>query len=266
MRLFWLLLSFFLASLPATAAERILALTPHACEMLYAIGAGEQMVGAGSACDYPLEATKQPRVGSHERINIEAALRLHPDLVVVMSRSVAGIDQLEAMGIAVVVSDPKSFEAIFADMRKLGELTGHAAEAVSVVNHLQKRLQKVRASRKGEIPLFYEVWRDPLITVGGASFMNTLIHEAGGKNLFADVPLTAPHVSVESVIRAKPQVIVLPSKGSDLKERQQFWESWLGKGSVRFVTIDPDLLSRPGPRLIDGLEQLQRALYQQAMP
>lgn len=260
MKLLWLLL-LTLATWPAYAADRILALTPHACEMIYAIGAEDRLVGAGSYCDYPVAAKNLPRVGSHERINVEAALRLHPDLIVVMSRSVAGVEQLEKMGVIIVVSDPKSFEAIFADMRNLGALTGHVSEAESVVYHLQKRLQKIRNSRGVEVPVFYEVWRDPIITAGGSSFVTTLIHEAGGRNLFADVPLPAPHVSVESVIRAKPQVIVLPSKGGDLKERQQFWEEWLGKDSVHFVSIDPDLLHRPGPRLIDGLELLQQGIY-----
>jgi len=270
MRLLWLLLSSFLVASPVAAAERLLALTPHACEMLYAIGAGEQVVGAGSYCDYPDAAKKLPRVGSHERINVEAALRLHPDLVIVMSRGVAGIEQLEKIGVTVVVSDPKSVESIFADMRRLGELTGHASEAGAAVIDLQKRLEQVRASvrasRGEEVPVFYEVWRDPIITAGGASFITTLIREAGGRNVFEDVPLSAPHVSVESVIRAKPQVIVLPSKDGDTDKRQHFWEAWLGKDTVRFVSIDPDLLHRPGPRLIDGVELLHRALHQRGSP
>jgi len=234
--------------------------------MIYAIGAEDKLVGAGSYCDYPAEAKKLPRVGSHERINLEAALRLHPDLVIVMSRNVAGVDQLEKMGITVVVSNPQSFESIFSDILTLGELTDHTPAAESVVKLLQRRLQKVRSSRGVEIPVFYEVWQDPIITAGGSSFITTLIREAGGRNVFTGIDLAAPHISVESVVRAKPEVIVLPSEGRDFEERKEFWEAWFGKGKVRIVIMDPDLLHRPGPRLMDGLELLQRTLYQKGSP
>jgi len=109
--------------LPANAmAQRILALTPHACEMLYAIDAAPQLVGAVSYCDYPAEAKQLPRVGSYERINVEAALRLQPDIAIVMSRNVAGIDKLEKMGVKILVSNPTSFESMFEDIPQIGQL------------------------------------------------------------------------------------------------------------------------------------------------
>jgi len=259
MKRIWPLLCICLAVWPAQAAERVLALTPHACEMIYAIGAEEKLVGAGSYCDYPAEAEKLPRVGSHERINVEAALRLHPDLVVVMSRNVAGIETLEKMGVGVVVSSPTSFEMIFADMIKLGELTGHIEQAEVVVKKLQARLQRVRAMPRSGRAVFYEIWSDPIMTAGGASFISQLIEEAGGRNVFADIDLPAPHVSIESVVRAKPDVIIVPLEGRDIQERRQFWERWLGP-DVRVAAIDPDILHRPGPRLLDGLEALQQAI------
>jgi len=249
---------------PAPAfAQRILALTPHACEMLYAIGAGPQIAGAVSYCDYPPAAEKLLRIGSYERINVEAALRLKPDLAVVMSRNVKGIEMLEKMGVTVYVSNPGSFDAMFNDMLKLGELTEHGAEASALVAQLRERLRKVRQLPRSEVPVFYEVWTDPILTAGGPSFISDLIHEAGGRNIFADIDVETPHVNVESVIRARPEVIVIPLERRDIEDRRAFWEGWLGKEKVRFAGINPDLLHRPGPRLLDGLELLQKALQEQ---
>ncbi|NWF37594.1 cobalamin-binding protein [Mariprofundus sp. NF] len=260
--LFPLLLAALL--LPATAmAQRILALTPHACEMIYAIGAQAQLVGAVSYCDYPAEAKQLPRIGSYERINVEAALRLKPDLAIVMSRNVVGIEVLEKMGVRTVVSNPDSFESMFDDMLKLGELTRHTAEAGKLVAQLRQRLQQVRSRPRSETAVFYEVWHDPLLTAGGPSFISDLIHEAGGRNIFAGIDIETAHVNIESVIRAKPELIVIPIEKRSIAERRIFWEKWLGGGKVRFVAIDPDILHRPGPRLIDGLEALQGALQNQ---
>ncbi|MFQ5518717.1 MAG: cobalamin-binding protein [Mariprofundus sp.] len=265
-RLFALLLScvLLLPSLAAAAQakNRILALTPHACEMLYAIGAGAQLVGAVSYCDYPAEANKLPRIGSYQRINIEAALRLKPDLAIVMSPNVIGIAMLEKMGIPVVVSNPVSFETMFDDMLNLGALTGHTAAAKALVDQLRLRLQKVRAMQRSETAVFYELWHEPMITAGGPSFISDLIHQAGGKNIFANLNVETPHVNVESVIRAKPELIVIPLEKRNIADRRAFWEKWLGKNKVYFVAIDPDLLHRPGPRLLDGLEKLQQALQE----
>lgn len=247
----------------AWGAERILALSPHACEMLYAIGAARQIVGAVSYCDYPAEARALPRIGSYERINVEAALRLKPDLVIVASHNTGGVEILEKMGVNIMVSNPHSFETIFTDILTLGQLTAHNDEAASVVKQLRIRLEKVRARPRSDIAFFYEVWSDPLLTAGGTSFISDLIRQAGGNNVFAGLAVETPHVNVESVIRAKPAVIVIPLEKRDVAARQTFWEQWLGKGRVRFVTIDPDLLHRPGPRLIDGLELLQKALNQE---
>jgi len=240
--------------------QRIMALTPHACEMIYAIEAGPQLVGGVSFCDYPVEAENLPRIGSYERINVEAALRLKPDLAVVMSRNVVGVEMLEKMGVMIVVSNPTSFETMFSDILNLGGLTGHTTKAEALVVQLRKRLQKIRTMKRSETAVFYEVWHDPMLTAGGPSFISDLIHEAGGRNIFADIDVETAHVNTESVIRAMPELIVVPLEKRNIADRRTFWEGWLGKGNVRFVAIDPDLLHRPGPRLLDGLELLQQAL------
>lgn len=257
-----ILVTLLLMPYPAQGGEqqRILAMTPHACEMLYAIGAASQLVGAVSYCDYPEEAKKHPRVGSYERINVEASLRLKPDVAIVMSRNVIGVERLEQLGVEIVVSNPESFESMFLDIQMLGELTGHVQQAETLVQQLRERLQRVRAAVDTSIPVFFELWPDPMLTAGGPSFITDVIREAGGRNVFSQVEMETARVNVEAVIRARPEVIVIPKEKRDFAERQAFWERWLGRGSVRFVVIDPDLLHRPGPRLLDGVEQLQMAL------
>jgi len=257
----WLLCALILLSAsPAMAAGRILALTPHACEMLYAIGAGPQIVGGSSYCDYPAAALSLPRVSSFDGINVEAALRLHPDLAVVMSRNMSGLEMLERMGVRIVVSNPDGFEDMFADIMKLAAITGHTPQAGKLVGSLRERLAKVRAKERSGTAVFYEIWPDPMLTAGGPGFITDLIREAGGRNVFCAIDVETPHVNVESVLRAGPEVIVVPLEGRSIEERRAFWERWLGKGRVRLVAIDPDLMHRPGPRLLDGLEALQQAL------
>lgn len=261
MRRLRLALLLVVAILPSQAqAARILALSPHACEMLYAIGGGPQVVGAVSYCDYPAEAKQLPRIGSYERINVEAALRLKPDVAVVINRNVGGVAMLERMGVRIVLSNPDSFEAIFTDLLQMGDITGHRHHADALVAGLRSRLKRIRQRPKSKLPVFYEVWNDPILTAGGPSFITELIREAGGRNIFADIAVETPHVSVESVIRAKPAVIIIPLEERSLAQRQTFWQQWLGGQKVRFVAINPDLLHRPGPRLLDGLELLQQAL------
>jgi ABC-type Fe3+-hydroxamate transport system substrate-binding protein len=148
-------------------------------------------------------------------------------------------------------------------MLKLGELTGHAAQAENTVHKLRKRLSRVRSIPRSGKAVFYEIWPDPLMTAGGPSFITELIKEAGGKNVFADIKLPAPRVSVESVIRAKPELIVVPLEERDVEGRERFWAQWPGLEKVRIVAIDPDILHRPGPRLLDGLEALQQAFAEE---
>ena len=255
-------LSYFLMTGAAQSAPlRILALTPHACEMLYAIGAGSQIVGAVSYCDYPAEANAIPRVGSYVRINTESALRLKPDVAIVREKNVVGIETLKKMGVKIIISNPVSFEGVFDDILLLGKITGHQVEAETLTQQLHDRLQQVRSKNRSDTAVFYEVWHDPIITAGGPSFINDLIHEAGGNNVFASIQIETPHVNIESVVRANPSLIVIPLEKRNIRERKQFWGKWLGK-EVRFISIDPDLLHRPGPRLLDGLELLQQALQE----
>lgn len=242
----------------AIASERILALSPHICEILYAIGAGDEVVGAVDYCDYPKQAKSLPRVGSYLRVYVEKALRTRPTLAIALQKDLPGMQQLAAHGVRIVTSDPHSVEGMIADVRRLGEMTGHRPQAYALADRLQHRLDAVRSRQKGHavINAFYEIWSQPLLTCGRSSFITALLAAVGLHNVFADVDTETLHVDVEGVMRAKPRIIVVSGGKDRVKQRRKFWKRWLGK-DIRVIGVNPDLFQRPGPRLLDGLETLQ---------
>ncbi|HXH72190.1 MAG TPA: helical backbone metal receptor [Mariprofundaceae bacterium] len=249
-----------LLPLHGLAAERILALSPHACEILYAIGAGSEAVGAVDYCDYPETAKRLPRVGTYDRIHAEAAMALHPTMAVALNDRTPGIAALRRLGVRIVISRPETVRGVFDDIERLGRLTGHAAAAAKLADSLRGRLKQLEADRPALPPkVFYELWPEPLMTLGGKGFMQDVLVEAGARNVFAGLPMENARVSIESVMRAQPSIIIVPAGTRDVEARRQFWRHWLGDG-IRIVTVDPDLLQRPGPRLVDGIVQLRRAV------
>jgi len=253
------LLLCLLLPLQAMAVERILALSPHACEILFAIGAGDEVVGGVDYCDYPEAARHLPRVGTHDRIHAEAAMARHPTVAIALSEQTAGIEALRRMGVRIVVSHPQTVHDVFDDIERVGRLTGHTAAAKALADALRRRMQQLEAQRLASSPsVFYELWPEPLMTVGGRGFMQDVMVEAGLNNVFAGLPMESPRVSVESVMRARPSLIIIPDS-RDLDERRRFWQRWLGE-NVRVVAVPSDLLHRPGPRLVEGIRQLLLAV------
>jgi len=255
---FLLLLIFLFLPAVATAGERILALSPNACEMLFAIGAGADVVGVGAYCDHPEEAGKLPRVADARRIFVESALRLHPTLIVTADRQIKGLKVLEKQGVRIDVTHPHHVFDIFVDMQRLGRLTGHEKQANDVTEKLEQRFNAVQTKYERPVPVFFEVWSNPLMTQGRNSFITEVIEMAGGHNVFADAPLETMRINIEAVVRTKPEVVVIPSTSGDIGARRRFWHKWLK--NVRVIAVNPDLVSRPGPRLVDGVEILKKQL------
>lgn len=255
-----MLAALLLFATPGLAAERILALTPHACEILFAVGAGDDVVGAGEYCDYPDAVRAIPRIANHRQVYVEAALRLQPDMAVGLHDNLPGVGRLQREGVRFVASNPLSVQDMLSDMLRIGRLSGHENEARAAVELLRLRLQAMRQARPALHPrVYYEIWHDPLMAAGGASLISSVLDELGLVNVFADVPLEGPRVSVESVLLARPDIIMLSSQ-SDIPAREAFWHRWFGDRTPRFVIADADRLHRPGPRLIEGMEALQSAL------
>ncbi len=256
-----LLITAILLLLPLHAnAERILALSPHACEILAAIGAVNDIVGTVEYCDYPESVTRLPKVGSYNRIQVESAMLLKPTLAVVMNDGTKAVKKLRKLGVRVIVSNPTTISDMLLEIKRLGSFSGHVQEAEMLVKRLTQRLSDLdvmKARRK--IPVFYEIWFDPLIAAGGGSRIHDVLNRAGLENVFAELPMEGPKVNVEAVLRAAPEVIIVPTENRNVAEREKFWKQWLGE-DITVISVHADLLHRPTPRLLDGLEELMKKI------
>jgi vitamin B12 transport system substrate-binding protein len=243
--------------------QRIIALSPHAVEMLYAIGAGDKIVGTVEYADYPKAALDIPRIGNYNGIQIEQVLKLKPDLIVAWKggNKATDLDKIESLGFKVVYSQPKNISEISIDLRKLGQLTGQQEQAKFVIEQFDLRYKSIR-ERYQKLPLvdvFYQLWHDPLQSIGPKSWIESLISDCGGNNLFNDAGVPYPMVSIESVLVKNPKVIIIPHHSGTESEKKGIWSKWPEISAIknkRIFTLNGDLLHRTTPRSLDGLQRL----------
>ena len=243
-------------------AQRIVSLAPHATEMLFAAGAGSSLVGAVAHSDWPPAARAVPRVGDAAALDLERIAALSPDLVIAWPYTAPPqLAALRAQKVAVFVSDPKTIAAIADDIEKLGTLAGSRGIATVAAGAMRDRVAALTAKYQGAPPLrvFYEVWNEPLYTIGGRHLISQAIAACGGENVFASLAIPAPSVTVEAVVAAAPDVIV---GGDDVGKRPPWlddWKRWPNIPAVRHGNLfgaDGNLLHRPGPRFVDGVAAL----------
>jgi len=260
MRLLYILLCLLACVPDAWADARVLALTPAACEMLFAIGAGPQVVGVSEHCDYPPAARHLPRIADYRRLFVEPALRLKPTLAVSGQADFPGLSALRKEGVRVMLVHPASVKGVLAAMLALGRATGHGSSGGTVVARLRRRLDRLAAGISSPpLPVFYEDWPQPLLTEGGPSFITDALQHIGARNIFSAMPMETLRTSVEAVVQARPRAIIVPEVSEKrLVARRAFWRHWLP--DVPVIGVDADLMQRPGPRLIDGMAALQRRL------
>ncbi len=257
----------------ASAAKRVVSLSPGATEIVYALGAGARMVGTCSACDYPKAAAACPKVGDFSSISAEALLALKPDLVIVTAGAQRELAvRLRSLGVTSVVLAPASVDGVLYNVGLLGRLLGRERAADALVARLKRRLKELtaEAARKagGKGPLVYfEIWGDPLMAVGERSYTGELLRLAGARNAAAGLTEEIPRISAERIIASNPDVILLPSPRGDTPAVEQVKRraGWDAVAAVRHGAVhdglNMDTLVRPGPRLDEGLEQLIRILY-----
>lgn len=246
----------------ARPAQRIVSLAPHATELLFAAGAGAAVVGVVAHSDWPTPARALPRVGDAGALDLERIVSLSPDLVVAWPYTAAPqLAALRAQNVPVFVSDPKTIAGIADDIERLGTLTGSRAVAKAVAAELRGRQSALREkyASASRLRVFYEVWSEPLYTVGGRHLISEAITLCGGDNVFAGLTLPAPAVTVEAVVAAAPEVIVGGSDSGDRPAWLSDWLRWPGIPAVRdgnLFAADGNLLHRSGPRFVDGVAAL----------
>lgn len=244
-------------------AQRIIALSPNLVELVYAVGAGDAMVGAVSYSDYPPEAKALPRVGGYDRLDSEAILALEPDLVLAWQggNPAVQLERLSSLGVPVYFSDAQSFEAIADILERLGQLTGHQQQAQAEAQQLRDgvALLEQRYQEASPVSVFYQVWDKPLMTVNGEHWISRSLTLCGGKPLFAEADALVPKPSIENVLAADPEVII--TGGKDASD-SAWHENWLRFPQLHAVqqdnlfVIDPDLVQRATPRLLKGTQLL----------
>ena len=244
-------------------AKRIVTLAPHATEMLYAAGAGEWLIGTVDYSDYPPAAKKVPRVGSYDRFDLEAISALKPDLVIAWETGnpAAPVEKMRALGLTVYASQPNRMEDVAGQLERLGQLAGTEAVANQAAERFRQRLAGLRRDNAGKpkVRVFYQIWKAPLMTVGGPQIISSAIELCGGENVFGRLTQMAPAVSVEAVLEADPEAIVATGMGDARPEWLDDWNKWKRMTAVKrgnLFHVHPDLMQRHTPRILDGAEQL----------
>ena len=244
-------------------ARRIVTLAPHAAESLYAAGAGDKLVGTVDYSDYPPEAKKVPRVGGYSRVDLEAVAALKPDLVLAWEsgNNMTQVDKLKALGLTVYVSQPNTIDNVASQIERIGQLAGTEAVANATAERFRKRLDSLRSAHaaKPKVRVFYQIWKTPLLTVGGPQIISDAIKICGGENVFGHLKQMAPNVTVEAVLEADPEAIVATGMGDAKPEWLHDWDKWTRMTAVKrgnLFHINPDIMQRHTPRILDGTEKL----------
>lgn len=249
-----------------TIPKSIVSLSPAATEILYAIGASDQIAAVSQFSNYPSEAATKPVVGGFDgnTLSLETILSFEPDLVY-LTEGMHNflIPGLEENKISYFVSNATTLQAVYDEILEVGKITAHESEANEVVQKMQEDFEKGYYS-KGEYKVYYEVWNAPYMSIGSTSFMNDILKYSGGVNIFEDLSDAYPVVSEEEIIARNPDVIILPSENGLTKEDIKARKGWENINAVKnnfIYFIDSDLYSRPGPRIIDAILQLRSLLF-----
>lgn len=271
-------LIFFLSypiSAQQAAGNRIISLTPSNTEILFALALEDEIVGVSSYCDWPAEAKKKEKVGSFSNPNIEKIISLKPDLVLL-----AGIEQghlkniLSNLNIKFLVTQPANLKELISSIEEIADLTDREKQGRALVDKIKKAMRgldrMVSKIPVGARPKVYiEFWHDPIMTIGGNSFINDLIETAGGINIARDLKRSYSKIDPEAVIFRDPNIIILTyhAQGKNwIKENFAKRIGWRDIDAIKnkriIQDINPNIILRPGPRVAEGLIELHKRFYE----
>jgi iron complex transport system substrate-binding protein len=257
-------------------AKRIISLGPSNTEILYALGAQSRIVGCDQHSDYPAEAKPLATIADYPVLNIESIVALQPDLVLASELFPAEqIQTLRELGLQVYwLANPKTFpDGLYENLRIVGLLTGTSPAAEQVVSGLQQRVESVRraaAAAKSSPLVFYELdGTEPAhpwtVGTGSGGFVDSLIRLAGGRNMGASLPTAWAQVSIEEILRQDPDIILLGDAVGGMTPKsvsaRPGWGDLRAVKSGAIFPINGDLTTRPGPRLVEGLETIFRLIH-----
>ncbi|UCD20069.1 MAG: cobalamin-binding protein [candidate division WOR-3 bacterium] len=241
-----------------TGEQRIVSLSPAMTEMLFSMGAGDRIVGVTTFCDFPPQAKKITKVGDFSHPSIERIIALKPDLVIVNLPEQMRIKKdLDRLKITTFVSSPHSLSEIYTELSALGTTLGLYEVADSLISYMKQNIEPVHKLRRKKV--YVEISPRPIVTIGVATFLNDLIREAGGENIFADLDKDYPTVSQEAVIARDPEIIIVLHP-QDITGRIGWQRIRAIKEGRVHAGLNPDNLMRPGPRLVEGYRALKEII------
>ena len=254
--------------------ERIITLAPGMTEVIYALGLEDKLVAVSSACDYPEEALTKDDVGRIDEPNIEKIVSLEPDLVIAESvTKIESLERLSELGMKNIGFKPVSINDTIDMIEDIAYLTSAAEAGAELTSRMDKEYQQLKELVNDELEnkerkrVFYEIWSDPLYTAGKGTFIDSLIHDAGGYNVAREAEGSWPTFSLESLIDADPEVYISSAHSTpngltldELREREIFREISAFKND-RLYLVDQNLVNRPSPRIIEGYKQFIQATF-----
>ena len=243
----------------AAPAQRIVSLAPHATELLFAAGAGNQVVGVSEYSDFPAAAKQLPSVGGSGQLDIERIASLKPDLIVAWSsgNNRRQLARLRKLGLTVFESEPRNFEAIADSLERLGALVGRD-EGRLHAQQFRQQVQTLEQHYAGRSPVtvFYQIWSAPLMTLNDAHIVSQAIKLCGGVNVFGQLKPLVPTISREAVLTANPDVIIVSDEKGNGLERWRSFKRMQAVASGNLMAIDGGMMNRAGPRVIEATRTL----------
>jgi len=245
-------------------ALRIISLSPSNTEILFALGAENDIVGISTWCDYPPETKIVPKVGDFSNINIEQLVALNPDIVITSGYEQSHTAQkTSALGIQVEIIEPQTFDELYESISLLGTITEKSESANRLVSEMQAALARIKSALPDSDhrpTVFIEIYARPLMTASTGSFLNEAVENAGFRNIFPDLPRPYCQVSLEEVVAQNPDwLLILDMDTAASVLERPGWQSIIAVKEERIIdSINPDLLLRPGPRIVQGIQKLSK--------
>lgn len=252
------------------APKRIISLAPSVTEILFALGLQEEIAGVTDFCDYPEAALNKPKIGGFINPSIEKIVSLKPDLIIGTREGnrMETIHRLSGLGFSVFLIDSKSFDGVIRTIGNIGEIVGRQNESRRITRDMMARKEYVLAHTRSlpKPKVFFQVGYAPIITVGRGTTADDLIRLAGGKSISEHESLNYPIYSIETILSKAPVIIIMSSMGSkiDCLNLVKTWQNWKSIPAVKMnaiYVIDSNLVDRPTPRIVKGLETLVRIIH-----
>ena len=250
--------------------KRIVSLAPNITEILFGLGLDEEIVGVSIHCNYPDKVKDRVRVGSYISLDFERIVSLKPDLIIATGAGNTRemVERLERLGFPTYAIFPKRFDDVLQSIRHLGQVVAKEKEALSIIESMQRRKERVveRTKNLSRPKVFLQIGEAPIVTVGKGSFGDDLIRLSAGENIAGNDREMYPRLGMEEILKRSPEVIVISSMNprGDYEKAFREWERWKMIPAVkqgRIYLIDSDLIDRPSPRIIEGLEEMARLLH-----